>query len=327
MPSHDMVDIAKITGDLRQFLLLPYVLFNTYSLDQLVESTANRNLHDLLTNNKYLIASSCVQLYFALKVLKVTKHFVSKFIDYLYVGCYDCIFGDLTFKLATPNLFKSIVDSLRPNTHVLDFGIGNGITYTNAGIVDTIRSKNLKMKGIDIDVPYVSACIKRMKKMGLDNQIFVEVQNIFDHLIAEEKDKYDYILLSESAPLIPAPVMSDMINHMRQHLLKKDGEIIFQNNLTENPSPFLVMLKPYLKYIVFADFGRILNRSVFYKYAEENDMNIEIRLLDKMDLYEILSYFGVSWLFYVLRVVGLGNYDIEQFSITLTNKDVDRITK
>ena len=325
MSSESPVDISHLlkmlTSDFKNFILLPYVLLNTYSLEQLVEDSTKKDVIDNVVNNRYLIISSAIQLMFILALLNVVKYYVSNILEFMYVKIYDFTFGDLNFDLATPNLFMHVIEQLKSDSNVFDFGCGNGICYTNRRIKQIIQSKNLKIHGIDINKAYIKKCIKRIKTMDLKKQVLIEYKDVFTLIIEKEEDKYDYIVLSESAPLIDDELLNMMIRHMKEKLLKKDGQIIFINNLTENSSKFMVWIKPLFKYIISIDFGRILCRQNFENFAKQNDMNLKFQLISKMSCYEIMKYFNVYFLSGVLYMLGLKNYDVEQYQIIFTNNE------
>ena len=325
MSSEAPVDVGNLlkilTVDFKNFILLPYVLLNTYSLEQLVEDSTKKDVIDNVVNNRYLIISSAFQLFCILAVLNVVKYYVSNILEFLYVKIYDFAFGDLNFDLATPNLFMHVIEQLNPNSHVLDFGCGNGICYTNRRIKQIIESKNLKIHGIDINQAYIKKCIKRIKTMDLKKNVMAEYKDLFTLIIDKEADKYDYIVLSESAPLIDDELLNMMIKHMKDKLLKKDGQIIFINNLTENSSKFMVWIKPLFKYIISIDFGRILCRRNFENFAKQNDMNLKFELITKMSCYDIMKYFNVYFLSGILYLAGLKNYDVEQYQIIFTHNN------
>ena len=241
------------------------------------------------------------------KIKKIT-------IDYFYTNIYDHFFGNPEFKLSTPNLFYYSLKNIEPNSRILDFGCGNGICYSNQLIKDVIKKNNLKIDGIDIDKIYINRCLERIEKDKLGSNINVKLQDIFKYKV-ENDLKFDYIILSESAPLLSEDFLNLILKYMIKYLLKPNGKIIFINNLTENSSPMVMKLKPMLKYVCMIDFGRILTKKEFIKLADEFNLNVEFNLIAKMNVNSILSFFNMSWTFYIWNLLGVDNYDVEQYEI------------
>ncbi len=245
------------------------------------------------------------------------SYYTNKLGDFLYTNIYDYFFGDKNIVLSTPNLFYYSLNKFESNSRVLDFGCGSGIYYSNENVKKIIMEKNLKIQGIDIDKIYIEKCIKRIEKEKLTNYISIKAQDVFKYNL-EQEEKFDYIIFSESAPLLSNELLVSITKYMIENLLKPNGKIVYINNLTENSTPLMRKLKPALKYICMIDFGRVLTRNEFENLSNRVNKNIEINLIAKMKIIDILNYFKLGWTYYLIwKIIGIKNYDVEQYEIIL----------
>lgn len=271
----------------------------------------------LLNLKMIIIYLICIFSYiFTIFKIKINFNYINKF----YIFVYDYFFGNADFKLATPNLYNYSISKLPDNSKVLDFGCGNGICYKNNNVINTIKNKNLNIIGIDIDEIYIKQCSERIITSNLQDNVCIKLMNIFDYEIEEKINKFDYVILSESAPLLSNELLVNIIKYIDNNLLKQDGKIIFINNLTDSKNP-MKDLKPYLKYISLIDFGRLLSLEEFISIANNMNKKININLIDSMRLKEVLSFFTLDYLYYIIRLFGIKDYNIDQYEIIFTNKN------
>lgn len=272
--------------------------------------------------NIHLIYHYMMNLYFSIFFIGLGWLYLNKNIiyyfnnlyDFVYTNIYDYFFGNSEFKLSTPNLFYYSIKKLEVNSRVLDFGCGNGICYSNQLVKDIIIKNNLKIQGIDIDKVYISKCLQRIKKENLESNINIQLQDVFKYKV-EETDRFDYIILSESAPLLNEELLKNIVQHMIKYLLKENGKIIFINNLTDKYTPTMEKIKPLLKYVSMIDFGRILTKKEFSELSKELKLNVEFNLIAKMKIRSILNYFNLGWTYYFWRMIGVENCEVEQYEI------------
>ena len=287
---------------LDRFLIKNMILNNLCNID---------NTYKMIKKN--YIKNILIMIFF---ILTFIKSIIIKGFNYCYIKLYNHFFGDDKFKLSTPNLFYFTIQKLNENTRILDFGCGSGLYYENNNIINLIVNKNLKIKGIDIDPIYIDECKNRIIKKDLEEYVSIDLINIFDLKISNE-DKFDYIIFSESAPVLPEIVLTDIIIFINNYLLKDNGKIIFINNLSEENN-IIKYIKPYLKYICLIDFGRLLTKKIFNDIAYKFKKSIEINLIESMDLIEILNYFKLGWIFTIIKFFGVTNYKVEQYEIILS---------
>jgi cyclopropane fatty-acyl-phospholipid synthase-like methyltransferase len=233
----------------------------------------------------------------------------------MYTNIYDYFFGDTNFKLATPLLFYNTINKIEPNSKVLDFGCGNGICYSNTLIKKSILSNNLTIEGIDIDKVYIKKCKQRIIDENLNSNVTIRLMDVFDYEIKNEEERFDYIIFSESAPVLSDELLTNIINHVIKNLVKTNGKIVFINNLTNDENTAMIKIKPLLKYICMIEFGRVLTQKDFEDKSKQFNKNIKVNLIDKMKLKEVLRYFYLEWGFSILNMYGVNDYDIEQYEI------------
>lgn len=254
-------------------------------------------------------------LYFTKPTTNYALKSITNIKNKMYSNIYDYFFGDTNFKLATPLLFYNTIKKIEPNSRVLDFGCGNGICYSNKLIKKTILSNNLSIDGIDIDIVYIDKCKQRIIDEQLNSNVTIRLMDIFDYEIKNEEERFDYVIFSESAPVLSDELLTNIIKHVIKNLVKTDGKIIFINNLTNDENSAMIKIKPLLKYICMIDFGRILTQKNFEDKSKKFNKNIQVNLIDKMRLKEVLRYFCLEWGFFVLQMCGVNDYDIEQYEI------------
>lgn len=208
-----------------------------------------------------------------------------------------------TFPLSTPNLFYYILKLLPNNSYLIDFGCGNGEYYTKPNIIYLIKQKKIFILCIDIDKDAIEICKENTK--SIQNQTKVICQDIVSY---KDTIKYDYLIFTESAPLLSNQLIIDIILYSKQNLLKKNNKILFMNNINENK--IMKFIKPLLKYITTIDFGRTLTFQDFNEIKNKIHCNYKSYLIKKITLYDILSYFYL----YLLKFC-LNNQDITQYLI------------
>jgi SAM-dependent methyltransferase len=242
---------------------------------------------------------------------------------------YDSFFGDIQFPLSTPNLLYTILDKCEPQTKILDFGCGNGVYYSKEKIINKIKNDNLQILGIDINYSYVVKCKNRIYENNLESNVNIELMNIFDCKIDDEHLKFDYIIFTESAPIINDILLIEIIKHMKDHILKSNGKIIFINNLIDDNDinqQNVTKYKPYLKYFLGVDFGRTLKKSNFINIIQTinfdyNKIAFEepiFNVIDEMMISKIFSYFDVGFIIHISKYIfGIKDYSVKQYAITL----------
>ena len=286
-------------------------------------NNTNYSMYHILTNLisqnlKIIIFYAFCMINYIFTIINFKINF--NFFNNIYIFTYDYFFGNANFKLSTPNLYNYSISKLPNNSKILDFGCGNGICYKNDNVINTIKNKNLQIIGIDIDEIYIKQCSERIIISNLEDNVSIKLMNIFDYEIDEDKNKFDYVIFSESAPLLSNQLLLNIIKYIDYNLIKKDGKIIFINNLTDVKSP-MKKYKPYLKYISLIDFGRLLSFDEFFNISNVMNKNVSTNLIASMTFKDVLSFFNLSYLYYIAKLFGITDYNIEQYEIIFSNKN------
>ena len=168
----------------------------------------------------------------------------------------------------TASLYAQALEQIPDGSRVLDVGIGNGTsTITN---LQTIRQKNIKIDGIDIDPDYIA--IANQKILIANASDCITAKNI--NLLEIYGDKWDYIFFSESYPVIKPELMTVLWNYS-QNLLNPGGKIVMTHNLCDHPNFLFKFLKKNVKYITMVDFGRTTSMREFVSHLEKSNLKIK----------------------------------------------------
>ncbi|WP_460034330.1 class I SAM-dependent methyltransferase [Methylothermus subterraneus] len=158
------------------------------------------------------------------------------------------IIYDRTFAKLTINWYRAVLERLPDRAEVLDVGIGTGgAVVANA---DLIRSKQLRILGIDIDADYLERCTKALAKAGLTEHVQVRLESVYDH----QGGGYDAVYFSGSFMLLPDPVGA-LDRVLGQ--LKPEGKVFFTQTFQERRSVLVEKVKPMLHKITTIHFGQV----------------------------------------------------------------------
>ena len=306
-----------LLGFLYKKILLILKFLNNYVSNyiQNITETINDPTVDFVERffNNIIIFIYWKILYAKITISKLIENIIFLF-KLIEIKIYELTFGNTNFKLSTPNLFYSILKDLPNNSKILDFGCGSGISYKKKDTIDLIIKKNHMITGIDINSFAINKFEKKIKFSILDGKINLKCGNIFTE---EFNEKFDYVIFSESAPLLTNQFLIKVINHIKHNLLNSNGKIIFINNLVENQQFFVTVIKPKIKYITTLDFGRILTMNEFEKLASDNNMKIKFEVIDSMTVESIAKLFKIDFIYKIVSRFGFKNYDVKEYKITM----------
>jgi len=168
----------------------------------------------------------------------------------------------------TQKLYKDVLSNLPANSTILDVGIGNGYSLCQNHTI--VKQKNIKIDGVDINEIDIKNAQQNINLFNLNNNINVECKDIF----TINSKNYDYIYFSNSYAVIPN--IDEMINHCRQNLLKRNGEIIISTTLADKYDHSKNYLKSNIKNIpFFFDLGRLVILSDFVNNMALHNFTIE----------------------------------------------------
>jgi len=176
----------------------------------------------------------------------------------------------------TDHCYRNSLEYFPANSKILDVGIGNGLMIKKYHSL--IKSKNLKIVGIDINKSYLNHCNSLINKWDLDGHISIYNTPV-ECYEPPETDYFDYILFSMSFMLFDDQEL--VIDRIRQWL-KPTGKVLFFQTMFRRKSPFIEFIKPKLKYLTTIDFGRITYDNEFHSMLERKKVSVdEDRLIKK----------------------------------------------
>lgn len=155
----------------------------------------------------------------------------------IYNYAYDYILGNPESSLSTPNLFYNSIRKLPDNSHILDFGCGNGLVYRNPLVQKVVKEKNLRIVGIDIDEAYITRCRQVIAEVGLSSHVEIKLQDLMEY---KNETKFCFAVFSESAPLMSNELIIKFSQYIIDNLLSSGGKIVFINNLTPRENTFVL---------------------------------------------------------------------------------------
>jgi SAM-dependent methyltransferase len=169
----------------------------------------------------------------------------------------------------TNECYRGSLHYVVPGSRLLDVGIGNGIMLE--AFHPLIKSKGLKITGIDIDASYLKHCKELIRKHGLEACLDV-CQNSAESYAPEPQGDFDSVLFCMSFMLLSNPRL--VLDRVRTWL-KPGGEIVFTQALFRRRSRFVDLVKPKLKYLTTVDFGRATYERDFFDLLHENGLTVK----------------------------------------------------
>ncbi|MCB9673499.1 MAG: methyltransferase domain-containing protein [Alphaproteobacteria bacterium] len=154
----------------------------------------------------------------------------------------------------TTRWYRAVLERIPPGSRLLDIGVGTaGALCRNA---DIVRNREINVLGIDIDADYVKRAQKQVTDAGLDSQVTVRLQDVY-----ECKDgPFEAAYFSASFMLLPDP--SKALEQILTQLTP-DGRVYFTQTFQEKRSPLMEKAKPMLKKLTTIDFGTVTYEAEF----------------------------------------------------------------
>jgi ubiquinone/menaquinone biosynthesis C-methylase UbiE len=185
-------------------------------------------------------------------------------------------FYNLIINEVTDLCYKNCLEYFPPKSRILDVGIGNGNMILRCH--NMIKSKGLKITGIDINSSYLKHCSNMISQWQLDDYIEIIHQSV-ERFSPKENHYYDFILFSMSFMLFKDQRF--VLDRIRPWL-KPTGKVLFFQTMFRNKSVLIDLIKPRLKYLTTVDFGKVIYNSDFTDLMKEKHMLIkEDRLIKK----------------------------------------------
>ena len=180
----------------------------------------------------------------------------------------------LLINSVTDLCYQNCLAYFADNASILDVGIGNGIMTRKYHRL--IKSKNLKITGIDINQNYLNHCAGLIKKYNLENniQIYEEPVEAFKPRV---NNFFDTIFFSMSFMLFKN---QDLVLDRIKDWVKPTGDIIFFQTMYPKRLRLMEFIKPKLKYFTGIEFGNVTYESDFFELLNQKQfLTKENRLL------------------------------------------------
>ena len=179
----------------------------------------------------------------------------------------------------TKQWYALVLAEIPNNARVLDIGVGTAAALLHNG--DTLLAKQQHWVGIDYDQQYIEHARKLLATHPLPLQRSIDLHHIsvYDYPLQplNPVDHFDVVYFSSSLMIMPDPVLA--LKHAAS-LLKPDGFIIVTQTIEkpDSRSPFMLKLietvKPFAKYLLTIDFGKITTEPAFHQTVAAAGMEI-----------------------------------------------------
>lgn len=154
------------------------------------------------------------------------------------------------------------------NSAILDVGIGNGIMLKNYH--GLIKSKGLRITGIDINRAYLNQCTGLIETYRLEDYIDIHHTPV-EAYEPPSKEYFDFILFSMSFMLFKD---QGLVLDRIKKWLKPEGKIVFFQTMFKERLKFMEFIKPKLKYFTTIDFGKVTYERDFYDLLGVKDLSV-----------------------------------------------------
>ncbi len=182
----------------------------------------------------------------------------------------------LIIENATDHCYRNCLDYFPENAAVLDVGIGNGVMMENYHSL--IKSKGLKITGIDINEHYIHHCECIIDNHQLSNHVEIYCEPV-EHYNPCNGKPFDFILFSMSFMLFEN---QSLVLDRIKDWVKPGSKVLFFQTMFKKKSRLINIIKPKLKYFTTIDFGRATYENDFFGLLEEKKLSIsEDRLIQK----------------------------------------------
>lgn len=194
-------------------------------------------------------------------------------------------------KRVTDYCYQNCLEYFDAGSRILDVGIGNGLMLKK--FHPLIKSKNLKITGIDINKNYLQHCDALIKTYALDNFIDIYHESV-EAYEPFNGQLFDYILFSMSFMLFEK---QNLVLKRIRNWLQPEGKVIFFQTMFKEKFPLMEMIKPKLKHLTTIDFGKVTYEKEFFDLLAKNNLCVfEDRLIKKEwfqgEYRMIVTYFG-----------------------------------
>lgn len=180
---------------------------------------------------------------------------------------YDVVITRLTIRW-----YEKVLESFEDGSKILDVGVGT--LSALAPHADKIRSKKLKVAGVDYESAYIEAAKLRIEKGDLADNVTVTCASVYDAEVLQSlagKKPFDGAYFSGSLTLMPDPVAA---LRAAGAVVRSGGTIHCTQTYQRRALPMLATVKPLLKYVTTIDFGQLTTESQALVIFKESGYDI-----------------------------------------------------
>ncbi len=200
--------------------------------------------------------------------------------------CRPWIYDMLIVRL-TEGMYREVLQRLDPGSTLLDVGVGTGTALMRNK--QLILEKDIAIIGVDCDKDYVEKCRDNIREFGMEKQVRVFHESIYDFNRALDL-RFDAVYFSSSLMILPDPV--EALTHCNSMLKdSRNGLIYSTQTFEENRNVILEVVKPLLKWITTIDFGSVTYLDAFMKTVKAAGMvAVENKVLGTNSHFSTRSY-------------------------------------
>jgi ubiquinone/menaquinone biosynthesis C-methylase UbiE len=156
---------------------------------------------------------------------------------------YDQVIPNMTVRW-----YRAVLERVPLGARILDVGIGTGNGLSKNA--DLVRTRDVRVVGVDIDADYLSQCRKRIRKNRLEGRVDVHHTSVLDF----HETGFHAAYFSASFMLMPDP--AQVLEHVVS-LLGPDGRVYFTQTFEEKRNPLMDVAKPLLHRVTTIHFGGV----------------------------------------------------------------------
>jgi len=165
----------------------------------------------------------------------------------------------------TRSWYASVLARVPRGSKILDVGVGTGGALVTQA--DVIRSRDLRIIGVDIDEDYLRTCRARVEQAGLSDRVQALNVSVYDY----QETGFDAVYFACSFMLLPDPIGA--LRHVGG-LLRPGGRVYFTQTFQERRSPLLERAKPLLHRLTTIHFGSVTYEADFFKTLDDGGYEV-----------------------------------------------------
>ncbi len=186
---------------------------------------------------------------------------------------------NLIIEGVTEHCYKNCLNYFPDHADVLDVGIGNGTMLKK--FHSMIKTKRLKITGIDINKVYINHCDYLIRAYQLEDHIEIRYESVESYEPPENKS-FDFILFSMSFMLFKD---KQLVLDRIKNYIKPGGKILFFQTIFKERFPLMEVIKPKLKYFTSIDFGSVTYEKDFLALLNKNRISVSQDQLIKKEWF------------------------------------------